>query len=252
MANRTDLNRAKQRIREHVWNLLHREGATPASSVHGRIPYFTGAEAAARRLAEVPQWLTARVVMANPDWPQLPARVNALNAGKVVYMAVPRLADVRPFYRLDTAELRVPPDQAATPDVAATNAPKVHLGEMPSVDLVICGSVAVNRDGSRIGKGAGYSDIEVALLAQMGLLATNTVIATTVHNLQVIKELLPITSHDFTVDLIVTPDHVFTCRPSRCPTGLDWGDLTADKIASIPVLADLAAQNLDGDSLRPR
>jgi NAD(P)-dependent dehydrogenase (short-subunit alcohol dehydrogenase family) len=35
---------------------------------------------------------------------------------------------------------------------------------MRPVNLVVCGSVAVNRRGVRLGKGAGYSDIEVALL----------------------------------------------------------------------------------------
>jgi 5-formyltetrahydrofolate cyclo-ligase len=32
------------------------------------------------------------------------------------------------------------------------------------VDLILCGSVAVNRGGARFGKGAGYPNNEVALL----------------------------------------------------------------------------------------
>jgi 5-formyltetrahydrofolate cyclo-ligase len=51
-----------------------------------------GAEQAAARLADLPKWQTARVVNANPDSPQLPVRRRALADGKVVYMAVPRLA----------------------------------------------------------------------------------------------------------------------------------------------------------------
>ena len=47
--------------------------------------------------------------------------------------------------------------------------------------MVVCGSVAVNRRGARLGKGAGYSDIEVALLQEAGLIGPSTVIVTTVH-----------------------------------------------------------------------
>jgi 5-formyltetrahydrofolate cyclo-ligase len=40
---------------------------------------------------------------------------------------------------------------------------------MAPVGIVICGSVAVNRDGVRIDKGAGYSNPEVAVLIEGGL-----------------------------------------------------------------------------------
>lgn len=52
--------------------------------------------------------------------------------------------------------------------------------------MVVCGSVAVNRRGTRLGKGAGYSDIEVALLQEAGLIGPSTVIMTTVHPPQVV------------------------------------------------------------------
>jgi 5-formyltetrahydrofolate cyclo-ligase len=41
---------------------------------------------------------------------------------------------------------------------------------MRRVQKVICGSVAVNRTGARLGKGARYSDIEVTLLTEAGLI----------------------------------------------------------------------------------
>jgi 5-formyltetrahydrofolate cyclo-ligase family len=72
------------------------------------------------------------------------------------------------------------------------------------VDLVICGSVVVNHQGVRIGKGGGFSDLEVALLIEAGVLRPSTVLVTTVHPLQVVDEPLPETVHDFRVDLIVT------------------------------------------------
>jgi 5-formyltetrahydrofolate cyclo-ligase len=152
---------AKQRVRERVWALLERERAVPPG-VHGHIPAFLGATAAADRLAALAVWQATRVVEAVPDKAQLPVRARALAYGKLVYMAVPTLADELPFYLLDPATLAVPFEEAASSRVAATVAQKVSVGELRPVDLVVCGSRAVNRDGARIGKGAGYSDIEVA------------------------------------------------------------------------------------------
>jgi 5-formyltetrahydrofolate cyclo-ligase len=56
----------------------------------------------------------ARVVKSNPDAPQLPIRAQALADGKLLYMAVPRLTDQRPFILLDPAELEVPPRRAVS------------------------------------------------------------------------------------------------------------------------------------------
>jgi 5-formyltetrahydrofolate cyclo-ligase len=81
------------------------------------------------------------------------------------------------------------------------------------VDLAVCGSVAVNREGARIGKGGGFSDLEVAFLIEAGVIRPDTVLATTVHPLQVMDEPLPETSHDFRVDLIVTPEQINTSAP---------------------------------------
>ena len=101
--------------------------------------------------------------------------------------------------------------------------------------------MAVNRDGARIGKGAGYSDLEVALLIEAGRLPAEALFVSTVHPLQVVDETLPETEHDFRVDLIVTPDEVITCGPPRRPPGLMWEQLDAGKIAAIPALASLVA-----------
>lgn len=175
-----------------------------------------------------------------PDRAQQPVRERALRDGKLLYMAVPRLADDPPFFRLDPSHLTVPPAQAANRSIAAQVASRVGTDQMRPVDLVVCGSVAVNRQGTRLGKGAGYSDIEVALLQEAGLISPGTVIVTTVHQLQVLDEPLPETTHDFSVDLIVTPDEVAECGPQRRPAGLDWKHLTAVQIAAIPVLAKQA------------
>ena len=231
----TTIDQAKEAVRDRVWRLLEREEAVPTGS-YGKIPGFYGAEATAERLAELDLWKQARTVKANPDWAQLPVRIRALKDGKLLYMAVPKMASLQPFFLLDPASLDVPPEQAAEKKGAAQVARRVGVEDMRPIDLVICGSVAVNRSGARIGKGAGYSDLEVALLIEAGLVTDQTVIVAPVHRLQVVDEDIPETDHDFSVDLIVTPDEVIECPNRRRPQGLVWSDLTAEKIEAIPVL----------------
>ena len=108
-----DVDNAKQVARRRVWDLLERNGAAPPG-VHAHIPAFAGADRAAARLAELPAWQAATVVKSNPDRAQLPVRVRALQAGKLLYMAVPKLASAKPFYLLDPATLTAPFDSAAT------------------------------------------------------------------------------------------------------------------------------------------
>ncbi|MEW1719297.1 5-formyltetrahydrofolate cyclo-ligase [Streptomyces sp. NPDC093109] len=232
----TNIDQAKEIVRDQVWRQLEREGVVPEGS-YGKIPGFYGAEATADRLAELEVWKRARTVKANPDWAQLPIRTRALQDGKLLYMAVPRMASLQPFFLLDPETLELPAEQAAEKKGAARAARRVGVEDMNPIDVVICGSVAVNRSGARIGKGAGYSDLEVALLIEAGLVTQETVIVAPVHQSQVIDGEIPETEHDFRVDLIVTPDEVIECPNRRRPQGLVWGNLTPEKIGAIPVLA---------------
>jgi 5-formyltetrahydrofolate cyclo-ligase len=231
--------RSKDEVREHVWSLMEREGAARFPGARGRIPNFRGAEAAARRLSELTPWRTARTVKANPDAPQLPVRALALDQGKRVYVAVPRLRDKQPFLLLDPDRLRVPPRRAASIRGAAAHGRPCAIPEVDPLDLVVCGSVAVDRRGARVGKGGGYSDLEFALLSEAERITDHTAIVTTVHPLQVLDDRLPETEHDFRVDLIVTDEEVVRCRRARRPGGILWNHLEEEKISAIPSLAAL-------------
>jgi 5-formyltetrahydrofolate cyclo-ligase len=161
--------------------------------------------------------------------------------GKLLFMAVLRFAHKLPFFLLDPATLSVAPLEAAVHETAETIARKVAVNELRPVDLVICGSVAVNCNGVRLGKGGGYADLELALLVE-AVVSQRTVVATTVHGSQVVDEPLPETEHDFRVDLIVTPDEVIACGSPRRPPGVMWEHLSAEKIAAVPVLVNLVAR----------
>jgi 5-formyltetrahydrofolate cyclo-ligase len=228
---------AKQAVRERVWMDLEHAGVVDPG-VRGYIPTFAGAQEAATRLASLPVWQQAQVLKVVPDRAQLPVRVLALEQGKLVYMAAPRLATPQPFYVLDPQALTAPAVQAAEPEVAASSAPKVGTADMRPVDLIVVGSVAVNAHGARLGKGAGYSDIEMALLTEAGLLTDRTIIATTVHEIQVLNEAIPEAAHDFRVDLIATPERLIWCDEPRRPR-VDWGFLRPEQVAAIPALQRL-------------
>ncbi|MYW95766.1 5-formyltetrahydrofolate cyclo-ligase [Amycolatopsis rubida] len=227
------IDEAKRAARERVWALLDAEAVDPKGAA-GRIPSFTGAEAAAQRLAALDVWRDARVLKSNPDRAQLPVREAALRDGKTVYMAVPAMASPDPFYALDPAKVGV---EAARSKYAAGVAPTVGPGRMEPIDLVVCGTVAVDRRGARVGKGGGYSDLEIALLTEAGLIGPRTTIVTTVHELQVVDADLPETDHDFSVDIIVTPDQVIYCEARTRPAGIVWNHLSREKIRAIPALS---------------
>jgi 5-formyltetrahydrofolate cyclo-ligase len=234
---RDDVSRAKHAVRERVWAALQEAGAARFPGARGRIPNFVGAERAAERLAALDEWLRARVLKANPDAPQLPVRARALGDGKVLYMAVPRLAAAKPFLLLDPGRFEdVKPRAAASIGGAARHGRPVTVERVRPVDLVVCGTVAVNRRGVRIGKGGGFSDLELALLVEEGVITDRTTIGTTVHGVQVLDEDLPETAHDFRVDLIVTPEEVIRCRRTKRPKGILWDHRTEEKIAEIPAL----------------
>jgi 5-formyltetrahydrofolate cyclo-ligase len=233
------LARSKQAIRDSVWTLLEDRGAAAFPGARGRIPNFVGASAAADRLAELDEWRSAGVIKCNPDAPQRYVRLRALREGKVVYMAVPRLRQARCFWELDPRRLR---DLRAAASIggASKAGRAVDPRDLPHVDLVVAGCVAVSRNGARLGKGGGYSDLEYALCREVGRIDDSTRVATTVHPLQIVRGTLPETEHDFRLDLIVTPEGVLRPRRSRPqPRGIIAAHLTREIRETVPALRKL-------------
>src|SRR5205823_9912420 len=114
---------------------------------------------------------------------------------------------------------------------------RYSLVEMPGLDAIVCGSVAVTRDGRRCGKGEGYSDLEFAILRELG--HPPVPVATTVHDLQVVTS-VPRDPTDQPLSVIATPTHAIRIkRPSAAPTGIDWTRLSPEDLEELPMLADL-------------
>lgn len=211
--------------------------------IEGRIPNFVGAEAAARRLAELSIYKEARAVKVNPDAPQLPVRAMVLRDGKTLYMPSPRLRGA--FIRIDPD--RVPRGEerkAASLSHCAKYGEEldlVSLGQSATtrspIDLIIAGSVAVTRDGARAGKGEGYADLEYAILQELAL--PHLPVVTTVHPAQIVSG-MEVDAHDLSLDYILTPEEtIVTGSPHPKPAGIAWERLSRGDLEAMPVLAEL-------------
>ncbi|OAG28688.1 5-formyltetrahydrofolate cyclo-ligase [Thermodesulfatator autotrophicus] len=232
----------KKILREKIWELLSEKGVARFPGAFGRIPNFVGAEVAAEKAAETEAFRKARFIKANPDSPQLPLRVKALFEGKTIFMAVPKLKAEKPFLRLDPQKLKVHPLRAATIKGAFKYGEPVSPEDMPEIDLVITGCVAVTRRGKRLGKGGGFADLELAILAHFAKISPETPVLTTIHPLQVVEE-IPLEEHDFSVDIIATPEEVIYAEgPKRFVDRIIWEALSEDKLKAIPVLKYLRAR----------
>lgn len=228
----------KQAAREHVWERLDREKlAAYPFPPRGRIPNFKGAAAAAQRLFGLEPWASAQRIKVNPDSPQRYVRAEALRRSVEVYVATPRLAGG--FMRLDPKT--IPPDAALEASAQANwgrYATAVSLDDLPRMDAIVAGSVAVTRDGRRSGKGAGYSDLEFALLRELG--HPPVPVATTVHDVQVVDD-FPVETIDQRMAAIATPNDAWAtgADPADAPKGLDWSRIDAEALAAMPPLAEI-------------
>jgi 5-formyltetrahydrofolate cyclo-ligase len=193
----------KEAIRMRVWRLMEARGiARFPRPVFRRIPNFVGAEEAARRLGDLPEYKAAETVFCNPDAPQRPVREMTLRDGKLVVMATPRLK--QGFLVLDPNTIsRGSVPKASTIKGAFKHGRFAEPAEVKA-ELFVAGSVAVSLDGGRLGKGSGYSDKEYALLKESGGLSAKALVVTTVHDVQIVEK-IPQDAWDVRVDVIVTP-----------------------------------------------
>jgi 5-formyltetrahydrofolate cyclo-ligase len=202
----SEITREKQRLREKIWREMEKSGvATFPLPCWGRIPNFVGAEAAADKLRQLEEWKKAKVVFVNPDSPQRKVRENALKDGKILIMASPRLK--RGFILIEPAKVRGKERFAST--IRGAFQFGVETQDFPKPDLIVEGSVAVDLQGHRLGKGHGYGDVEIEILERK---FGEIPVATTVHDMQVVEN-VPFEEKDRKVSLIITPTRVIRVTP---------------------------------------
>ena len=221
-----DVRIAKRLLREGLWRKLEAEGVArfplPCS---GHVPNFEGSDKAAQNVRLLTEWKEAKVLFVNPNFAQQKVREYVLLDGKFLVMASPKLQ--HDYIVVDPAKARGSEHQASTIRGAFSLGKIVDLQQMPRPDLIVEGSVAIDLDGNRLGKGGGYGDIEIRTLkTEFGSLP----VVTTVHDMQVVPS-VPFEGKDEKVSIIVTPKRVIrvsrseehATRPSpdsnkMCPT----------------------------------
>ena len=236
----TSIDARKAALRDRCWAALETSGDARPPGTRGRIPNFAGAYDAARRLAEDPRFRAAAVIKCNPDTPQAHVRLAALEAGKTLLMAVPRLAGEAPFLRLDGRSLSAAQRREAADRRGMTRlAAPVRVEALSRVDLIISGCVGVTREGARLGKGGGYADLEFALLAALGAIEPDVPVFTTVHPTQLLENgAIPMNDHDVTLDAVFTPLGRIACSRGRArPRGIDPRLLTDERASAMPPVA---------------
>lgn len=220
----------KHHIRERIWREIEERGIATFPPPYGRIPNFVNADKAAEKLALLDVWQKAKAIKCNPDSPQKFVRQRALKEGKTIYMAVPRLRKEKCFIELKGRMLA---NVASSIKGAFRYGKPVYPWEMKKIDLIVAGSVAVNRKGARVGKGGGYSDIEYAIAREVGIVNEITPVITTVHDIQIINNEIPMREHDVPVDYIITPTKIIeTEKIYEKPKGIMWNILDKE----LPIL----------------
>jgi 5-formyltetrahydrofolate cyclo-ligase len=205
---------SKQEIRELIWKRLEEENiALFPRPVYGRIPNFKGADKAASNLAKCKEFKEAEIIKVNPDSPQYKVREIALRQEKKVLVPTPRLRG--DFFLLD-------PTRISSSDIPKASRISgfekygimVSLESIERVDFIVAGSVAVDLNGNRVGKGEGYSELEFGILRELGKVDENTPIATTVHDIQIVDE-VPSEPFDVPIDIIATPTRLIRVNRKR-------------------------------------
>ena len=201
---------AKEEIRLQVWHAMEEQNiAAFPRPVYNRIPNFVGAEKAAQNLRGLEEYKSASVVFCNPDSPQRYVRQLVLLDRKTLVMATPKLRQgfllINPN-SLSSSQIR----EGSTIHGAFKFGEQARLNEA-KVDLFVAGSVAVSVNGGRLGKGTGYSDKEYTLLKNAGTLSPKALVVTTVHDVQIVKD-IPKQEWDIPVDIIITPTRIIRVR----------------------------------------
>jgi len=229
---------SKQEIREHTWEILEKNkfGRFPFP-LKNRIPNFKGAEKAASFVFQMPEYQQAQVIKVNPDSPQLPIRAQIIRDGKTLLVPTPRLRAgfimVKPEW-VPAGEER----KAASLSHIKSYGKEIPLANLPRIDLFFAGSVALHRDGRRVGKGEGYADREYAIIRELG--NPEIPVIGTIHSAQLTDADVPRDPYDLTVDFIATENEFIpTNTPYPKPNGIQWDLVTDEEKEEMPVLKEI-------------
>ncbi len=228
---------SKEILRHQVRERLSRSRVVRFPHEDERTPNFRGAENAAALLRRLTIWRRAKTIKFDLGAPQIWLRRAALAEGKAVYLAIGQMRTERCFVEIDPKRLGSRAWRASSLRGALQIGRLITPDQVPAIDLVVAGAIAVNRQGAMLGQGGGSSDLEYGLLRHLGKVREYTPVVTTVHSVQVIDDRIPMRAHDVPFDFAVTPDDVIAA-PSLYPRprGVLWDLLPDEGARMVPAL----------------
>ncbi|KXJ71481.1 hypothetical protein RP20_CCG020441 [Aedes albopictus] len=234
----------KRSIRLETWQKIKDQKLTPLRrfSVFNKIPNYIGAEKAAELLADTDEFKKAKSIKVNIDLAQEPVKLEVVKAKKTLFVP-PAQKSPNVYAKVKNCnpdELDVATQKKIVKLQGAEDTfQEIDMHGIEKLDMVVVGSCAVSRQGHRIGKGNGYVDLDVGILIHLGVITKDTLIVTTVHDVQV-YDTLPenlFQSYDLPLDLIVTPTEVIrVSKRLPRPAGIEWKLLSSRRLEIVPVL----------------
>lgn len=241
----------KRTFRLETWQKIKEQKLSPARryntyGIFNKIPYLVGVEKAAELLAETDEFKKANSIKVNIDLAQEQVKLEVIKAGKTL-LVPPSHKSANVYAKIKAPSNPAELDLAAQKKLikllgAEDTFEEIDINSAQKIDMVVVGSYAVDRQGRRIGKGNGYVDLDIGILTHLGCLTKDTLIVTTVHDVQV-YDALPenlFQSYDLPLDLIVTPTEVIRVgkRLAR-PAGIEWNLLSSRRLEIVPVLKNI-------------
>lgn len=182
---------------------------------------------AAELLRREPSYRASPRILVSPVPALQQVRINCLVDGRELIVPGPGLKDG--FYLLKpyTVPFHALPHAVSIKGLAAAGR-KLSRAEVEklSLGLLVTGAVAVDRLGNRLGDGLGFFDLSWAVLAELGALRSDAVVAACVNEAQIVETPLPADCWDVPADIIVTEKGVYPApHDAPAPRRLFWQHL---------------------------
>jgi len=206
-------------------NAVISDGSLPVPTHY---PNFVGVEKASIRAAVLDEFIAAKVVMVNPGVAVLSDTV--LSQGKMLVSPAPGLRDDKVLQEL------VLNKQETVEGKRYQKFQRKELDDKTKIDVLVVGSMLVDKTGRRIGKKLDQVGVEYVL---GGLHTQKLVVITIVHDCQVVEHIPEsmFSAMDVPVDIIVTPSQVIRVK-DRLPKPREilWNIVTENMLHNIPAL----------------
>ncbi|XP_022162747.1 uncharacterized protein LOC111028416 isoform X2 [Myzus persicae] len=236
---------SKKDIRQKVWEFMEENSLVIfPKPCFNRIPNFKGCNNVSLLLEKLEEFKKAKTVQVTPDKAQETARFLTLNWGKRLLVPLLRLKEgllqnvSLPFAEPSAKMLRSASTQKGLRKwgnklITLDQNNDVHI------DMIILGSVAVDKKGRRIGIGNGFCDLEFVILSSLNMVTDNTVVVTIVHDVQVFDTLPTdiFKPYDVPVDIIITSNEIIRVenRLDR-PKDVFWNYISKRRLLEMPPL----------------